>query len=188
MLGAIDDPRPYNSNRNGSAMRVSPVGMYAESLEEALELARISASVSHNHPDGIKGAQAVAACVFMKKSGSSDADMKEYIEQTFGYDLNIRLEDIRDEYKFDVTCEGSVPIAIMAYLQRAGVSSESILRLAVSMGGDSDTIASIACAIDYAHLSSDEREHFLPEVQTRCREILPTDLLGINDRFERLIL
>ncbi len=114
-----DDPQPYNSNRNGSAMRVSPVGMYAKSLDEALELARISASVSHNHPDGIKSAQAVAACVYMKKSGSSDAEMKEYIEQAFGYDLNIKLEDIRDEYKFDVTCKGSVPIAIMAYLQRA---------------------------------------------------------------------
>ena len=114
-----DNPQPYGSYGNGSAMRVSPVGMYANSLEEALELARISASVSHNHPEGIKGAQAIAACVYMQKNERWGAKerIRHYIQDTFGYNLSIDLKDIRDSYKFDSTCQGSVPIAIMAYLQ-----------------------------------------------------------------------
>ena len=114
-----DNPQPYNSYGNGSAMRVSPVGLYANSIEEALELAEITASVSHNHPEGIKGAQAIAACVWMKRNLEWGANerIKQYIEETFGYNLHINLEDIRDDYSFDLTCQGSVPIAIMAFLQ-----------------------------------------------------------------------
>ena len=177
---ASPHPQPYGSFGNGSAMRVSPVGLYAKSLDEALELARITASVTHDHPEGIKGAQAIAACVYMRRSRKPDAEIKEYVERTFGYDLNIRLESIRDAYTFDVTCQGSVPIAIMAYLQRGEDSAESALRLAISMGGDSDTIGCMNCAIATAEPS----QAISAETQEKCRALLPPDLLDINDRFE----
>lgn len=177
---ASPHPQPYGSFGNGSAMRVSPVGLYAKSLDEALELARITASVTHDHPEGIKGAQAIAACVYMRRSRKPDAEIKEYVERTFGYDLNIRLESIRDAYTFDVTCQGSVPIAIMAYLQRGEDSAESALRLAISMGGDSDTIGCMTCAIATAEPS----QAISAETQEKCRALLSPDLLDINDRFE----
>lgn len=140
-----DNPRPYNAFSNGCAMRVSPVGLYANSLEETLNLAKISAEVTHNHPDGIKGAQAIAACVFMCKHGESKDAIKNYIETTFGYNLDRRIDDIRTNYNFDVSCNGSVPEAIISFLE--GKSFEETLRLAISLGGDSDTIAAMACSI-----------------------------------------
>ena len=114
-----EHPQPYNSFGNGSAMRVSPIGLYANSLEEALELARISASVSHNHPEGIKGAQAIAGCVYLKSHAAWSTEhykINQFVTETIGYNLDSQLEDIRNEYTFDVTCQGSVPIAIMAYV------------------------------------------------------------------------
>ncbi len=118
--------------------------MYASSMEEALELARITASVTHNHPEGIKGAQAIAACIYLKRTEQFDVKtkIKRYIEEHFGYNLDVDLKEIRDDYHFDVTCQGSVPIAIMAYLQ-APDSVEKAIRLAISMGGDSDTIGQL---------------------------------------------
>jgi ADP-ribosylglycohydrolase len=105
-----DNPQPYNSFGNGSAMRVAPCAWVAKSLEEAEELAGISASVTHNHPEGIKGAQAVAAAIFMARMGKSKEDIQEYIETKYGYDLNRTVDDIvEDDYSFDSTCQGSVP-------------------------------------------------------------------------------
>lgn len=176
-------PQPYGSFGNGSAMRVSPVGLYAGSLDEALELARITASVTHDHPEGIKGAQAIAACVYMCRKQASTLEIKDYIEQNFGYNLHTRLESIRNAYTFDVTCQGSVPVAIMAYLQRGEVSAESALRLAISMGGDSDTIGCMTCAIATATPSHD----ISIEIQEKCRTLLTPDLLDINDRFEECV-
>lgn len=183
-----DNPQPYGSFGNGSAMRVSPVGLYANSLEEALELARITASVTHNHPEGIKGAQAIAACVYMMRNQIfPEYEMKQYIEQHFGYDLSQNLEEIRPTYNFDVTCQGSVPIAIMAHLQQPH-SAEKALRLAISMGGDSDTIGCMTTAI-----ATTECKHtwgcssFSEETIEKCRSLLPADLLDINDRFEAFI-
>ncbi len=182
-----DNPQPYGSFGNGSAMRVSPVGMYAKSMEEALELAHITASVTHNHPEGIKGAQAIAACVYMKMHTTSHEEIKHFIEDNFGYDLNVKLEDIREEYTFDVTCQGSVPIAIMAFLQRS--CAEKALRLAISMGGDSDTIGCMVCAI-----ANTQAFYFLSswdlistQIVEQCRKLLPAELLDINDRFEAFI-
>lgn len=180
-----ENPKPYNSFGNGSAMRVSPVGLYANSLEEALELARITASVSHNHPEGIKGAQAIAAAIYLKRTEEFDTKgkIKRFVEQNFGYDLDINIRDIRNDYSFDVTCQGSVPIAIMAFLQEP-YSAETAIRLAVSMGGDSDTIgcmtASIATAERPHTISSSSLSH---EIEDRCRALLTPDLLDINDRF-----
>lgn len=183
-----DNPQPYGSYGNGSAMRVSPVGMYANSLEEALELARISASVSHNHPEGIKGAQAIAACVYMQKNERWGAkeQIRNYIQNTFGYNLGIDLKDIRDSYKFDSTCQGSVPIAIMAYLQ--GSDAIKALRLGISMGGDSDTIGAMTASIANVHpLFCYPHEGLPRELREKCRDLLPKELLDINDRFEAFV-
>lgn len=184
-----DNPQPYGSYGNGSAMRVSPVGMYAKSLDEALELARITASVTHNHPEGIKGAQAVAAAVYMQLNEEFDVKgkVKRYVEANFGYDLDIKLEDIRNEYRFDASCQGSVPIAIMAFLQR--YNALDTLRLAISMGGDSDTIGCMATSIAYACPFNIISSHTnIPEdVVAKCRELLPKELLEINDRFEAFV-
>lgn len=183
-----DNPQPYGSYGNGSAMRVSPVGMYAKSLDEALELARITASVTHNHPEGIKGAQAVAAAVYMQLNEEFDVkgEVKRYVEANFGYDLDIKLEDIRNEYRFDASCQGSVPIAIMAFLQR--YNALDTLRLAISMGGDSDTIGCMATSIAYACPFNISSHTNIPEdVVAKCRELLPKELLEINDRFEAFV-
>ncbi|MBQ3244614.1 MAG: ADP-ribosylglycohydrolase family protein [Bacteroidaceae bacterium] len=182
---STDNPEPYNSFGNGSAMRVSPVGLYANSMEEALELARITASVSHNHPEGIKGAQAIAASIYIKRTEMFDVkgNIKRFVEQNFGYNLDVNIRDIRDDYSFDVTCQGSVPIAIMAFLQEPH-NAEKAIRLAVSMGGDSDTIgcmtASIAATERPYVISSSSLSH---EIEDKCRALLPADLLDINDRF-----
>ena len=184
-----DNPQPYGSFGNGSAMRVSPVGMYANTLEETLELARITAAVTHNHLEGIKGAQAIAACVYMQMHEGLDANekIKRFVESSFGYDLDLKLEDIRADYAFDVTCQGSVPIAIMAFLQRH--NALDTLRLAISMGGDSDTIGCMATSIAYASpfdvLSS--RINIPEHVIMKCRKLLTPELMEINDRFEAFV-
>ena len=139
----------YNSYGNGSAMRVSPVGFYATSFGEALELAKRSAEVTHNHPEGIKGAQAIASAIFFARAGRTKDEIKEIIEEWFGYDLNRKLDDIRPVYKFDATCQGSVSEAIIAFLESDDY--ESAIRLAISIGGDSDTIACMTGGIAAAY-------------------------------------
>ncbi len=137
--------QPYQSWGNGSAMRVSPVGWAFDDLATVLHEAERSAAVTHNHPEGIKGAQATACAVFLARTGSSKPDIKAYVEATFGYDLSASLEQIRPTYTFDVSCQGSVPQAISAFLE--ATSYEDAVRLAVSLGGDSDTQACIAGSI-----------------------------------------
>jgi len=141
--------RPGFSMGNGSAMRVSPVGFAFDNLEKVLEEAKASAIPSHNHPEGIKGAQAVASAVFLAKTGTSKADIKRYIEQTFDYNLNQSIDEIRKYYKHDITCPGSVPQAITAFLESEDY--EDAVRKAVSIGGDSDTIACMAGGIAEAY-------------------------------------
>ncbi|MBQ4410297.1 MAG: ADP-ribosylglycohydrolase family protein, partial [Firmicutes bacterium] len=132
--------RPYNSFGNGSAMRVSACGMLADSLEEAHKLAVYSAEVTHNHPEGIKGAVAVAEGIFLARQKKSKEEIREHLSQY--YDLDFTLDDIRPGYSFDVTCQGSVPQAIVCFLEAE--SFEDAVRNAVSLGGDSDTQAAIA--------------------------------------------
>ncbi|MBR0036265.1 MAG: ADP-ribosylglycohydrolase family protein [Bacteroidales bacterium] len=170
-----EDPRPYNSWGNGAGMRVSPVGLYAKTLDEALLLAGVTASVSHNHPEGIKGAQAIAACVFLCKEGRSKQEIKEFVESRFGYDLHRTIDEIRPGYSFDVSCQGSVPEAIIAFLE--GNSFEEVVRLAVSIGGDSDTIGCMAGAIASCMYPIPE------EIVGKCNAILPNDLREIKDNF-----
>ncbi|MEE9258899.1 MAG: ADP-ribosylglycohydrolase family protein [Nitrospinaceae bacterium] len=139
---------PYNSWGNGSAMRVSPVGFAFDSLEEVLDRAKQSAEVTHNHEEGIKGAQAVAAAVFLARTGEGKDSIKQYIENTFGYAMEEPLDSIRKHYSFNGSCQGSVPQAITAFLE--SVDIEDAIRKAVSIGGDSDTIACIAGGIAHA--------------------------------------
>jgi ADP-ribosylglycohydrolase len=111
------DPQPYNSYGNGSAMRVSPVGYYAQSLEEALALAKVSAEVTHNHPEGITGAQATAAAIFLARCGKSKQEIRDYVAQTFDYDLSRTLDEIRPTFTFDETCQRTVPEAITCFME-----------------------------------------------------------------------
>ena len=164
-----DETAPaYGSYGNGGAMRVSPVGLYASSLEEALRLAKISAEVTHNHPEGIKGAQAVAAAVWMAKNGKKKEHIRNYIEEKFGYNLRQSLSDIRATYSFDVTASGSVPQAIIAYLE--GDNFEQVIRLAVSLGGDADTQAAIAASI--AAATPDPNYHIPEKTKHYCLSLM----------------
>ena len=139
------NPEPYNSWGNGSGMRVSSVGWLFDNLAEVESMAALTAEVTHNHPEGIKGAQVIAACVFLARAKNDKETIRKYIEEQYGYDLSVPLDDIRPWYSFDVSCQGSVPQAVRAFLE--GNSYEEAVRLAVSIGGDSDTIACMAGAI-----------------------------------------
>jgi len=140
-----EDREPYNSWGNGSTMRVAPCAWYANSLEEAEELAKRSSEVTHNHPEGIKGAAATAAAIYLARTGGSKQEIREYIEQTYGYDLSRKLDDIRKVYKFNESCQKTVPEAIIAFLESD--SFEDAIRNAISLGGDSDTLAAITGSI-----------------------------------------
>jgi len=171
-----DNPQPYNSWGNGSAMRVSPVGWYSESIEQVLSEAKRSAKVTHNHPEGIKGAQATAAAVFMARSGKSKAEIKNFITDTFQYDLDRTLDDIRPDYEFDVSCQGSVPEAIIAFLESSDY--ENAIRLAISIGGDSDTIACITGGIAEAFYQD------IPDyIRDKVLDILPPKLVSVIAKF-----
>ena len=174
-----ENPQPYNSWGNGAGMRVSPVGLYAKTLDEALALAALTASVSHNHPEGVKGAQAIATSVFLCKEGKSKLEIKEYIENTFYYNLNRTIAEIRPRYEFNESCQGSVPEAIIAFLE--GNSFEEVIRLAVSLGGDSDTIGAMAGAIAACCYE-------IPQsISDKCNAILTEDLREIKDNFIEFI-
>lgn len=139
------DPKPYDSFGNGSAMRVSPVAWYFHSLEKVQQFAEISAKVTHDHPEGIKGASAVATAIFMARNGRDKNYIKRYIELKYHYDFSKTLDEIRPSYNFDETCQGTVPVAFEVFFEAE--SFEDTLKKAISMGGDSDTLAAIACSI-----------------------------------------
>ena len=168
MKGVPEGTRhPYNSFGNGSAMRAAACGWLAQSLEDALDLGRRSAMITHNHPEGIKGAQAVATAIYLARTGSAKAEIHQYIESTFGYDLSRDCDDIRPTYHFDESCQGTLPAALAAFFDSHDF--ESAIRLAVSLGGDSDTIACITGAIAEAFYHEiptaivEEMHHRLPE-------------------------
>lgn len=167
------DRQPYYSWGNGSAMRVPPVGFAATSLEEALSLARRSAEVTHDHPEGIRGAQAVAAVIFLARQGADKASLRAEVEGRFGYDLSQALDEIRPDYRFDVSCQGSVPPAILAFLEADSV--ESAIRNAVSLGGDADTQACMAGAMAEAFqggLPEALRSETLARLTPELREVV----------------
>lgn len=169
---------PYYSFGNGSAMRVSPVGFAFNDLQTVLKEAERSAAVTHNHPEGIKGAQAVAAAVHLVRQKFSKRQLKAYIKEQFGYNLDRTLEQIRPNYQFDVSCQGSVPEAIIAFLESDDY--EDAIRKAVSLGGDSDTLACMAGAIAQAYYGE------VPyKIEEKARSMLPSELLTVVDEFNR---
>lgn len=167
---------PYNSWGNGSAMRVSPVGFAFDSQEDVLREAALSAEITHDHPEGIKGAQATALAVFMARTGQSKDEMRAEIAARFRYNLDRSVDSIRPGYAFDVSCQGTVPEAIVAFLD--STSYEDAVRSAISLGGDSDTLACITGAIAEAFYGGVPRE-----IQDRAEQHLPPDLREITNRF-----
>ncbi len=177
----IADPEKgaYNSWGNGSAMRVSACGVVAKTLGEALELAKKSAEVTHDHPEGIKGAQATAAAIFLARHGATKEEIKEEVERLTGYDLSRRYDDIKPGYKFASSCQLSVPESIICFLE--GKDYEDTVRLAVAMGGDSDTMAAIAGGIAAAYYK-EIPEHLL----TPCMRYLKPGMKEVIDRYRDL--
>ena len=170
------NPKTYNSWGNGSAMRVSPVGYFAHNLGETMELAKTSAEVTHHHPEGIKGAQAIASAIYLARQGKAKKDIQQYVSDTFDYDLNRTIDLIRPAYTFDVSCMGSVPEAIIAFLD--GNDFEDTIRKAVSIGGDSDTFGAMAGSIAQAMYG-------MPKpLAGYCYECLTPELRSILDEFE----
>lgn len=167
---------PYNSYGNGSAMRVSPVGWAYDSVDEVLREAAATAAVTHNHPEGIKGAQAVALAVFLARTGNSKAKIQQEISQRFNYNLTRTLAEIRPTYHFDVTCQCSVPESIIAFLESNSV--EDAIRKAISLGGDSDTMAAIAGGIAEAYYGEIETA-----IVDEVRRKLPKEFLEVIDAF-----
>ena len=173
---------PYNSWGNGSAMRVNPIGFAFDSIDDVLQEAEKSAAVTHNHPEGIKGAQATALAVFLSRKGDSKEHIKREISKRFAYNLNRTLDEIRPGYRFDVSCQGSVPESIIAFLESNNF--EDAVRKAIALGGDSDTMACIAGGI--AHAFYKEIPH---DIITNVRERLPEEFLFIIDKFsEKYVL
>lgn len=171
-----DDPQPYNSWGNGSAMRVSPVGFAFASVEEVLDEAKRSAEVTHNHPEGIKGAQATVLAILLARQGASQPEMRTEIARRFGYDLDRALDQIRPGYTFDVSCQGSVPEAIIAFLE--STDFEDAIRKAISLGGDSDTIACITGGIAEAFYGG------IPEdITEQAYSYLPEEFIEIIEEF-----
>ena len=164
---------PYYSWGNGSAMRVSPVGWIYNYIETTEKVAEISASVTHNHPEGIKGAQATAAAIHLARKNKPKAEIKKYISEKYGYNLNRTLNEIRPSYSFDVSCQGTVPEAIIAFLESNGF--EDSIRNAISLGGDSDTLAAITGSIA-------EAAYEIPEdIKKKALTYLPKHLLAVID-------
>jgi ADP-ribosylglycohydrolase len=171
-----ENPRPYNSWGNGSAMRVAPVGLAFNSVDEVLREAERSAAVTHNHVEGIKGAQATALAVFMARSGASKEEIREELTQRFRYDLRRTVTEIRPDYEWHVSCQRSVPEATVAFLDSTDV--EDAIRLAISLGGDADTQAAIAGGIAEAFY-----KHVPPGIDGAVRERLPPRFIKVIDAF-----
>jgi len=169
------DSQPYNSWGNGAAMRISPAGFAFDTLEDVLVRAAEYTAVTHNHQEGIKGAQATAAAIFLARKGSTKADIKEYIAATFRYDLSRSLDDIRPAYQFSESCQETVPQAIASFLE--STDFEEAIRNAISLGGDSDTLACIAGGIAQAFYGVPAA------IADRAMSILDEDLRAITARF-----
>ncbi|MDR3000175.1 MAG: ADP-ribosylglycohydrolase family protein [Fibromonadaceae bacterium] len=173
-----DDPQPYNSWGNGSAMRVGPVGWAFNSIEEVMAEAKRSAEVTHNHPDGIKGAQATAASVFMARTGRNKDEIVSFISETFGYDLEQTVSEIRSSPRFDERCQSTVQESIISFLESSDF--ENAIRLAISLGGDSDTIACITGSIAGAFYKE------IPEhIAQKVLGYLPKEFLDIITDFSK---
>ena len=171
------NPKPYGSYGNGSAMRVASAAWLYDSLESVREAARFTAEITHDHPEGIKGAEATAAAIFLARTGHTKAEIKDYISENFCYDLSRTCDEIRPGYYHVESCQQTVPEAITAFLE--GENFEDVIRTAVSLGGDCDTLTAIAGSIA-------EGFYGVPEhLKDECRKRLPEDMLHILELFEK---
>lgn len=174
-----NDAEAYNSFGNGAPMRVSPVAWFYDDLDDVERVAEISASVSHNHPEGIKGAKSVAGAIFLARMGMGKSVIKKYVEQRYGYDLDFTLDEIRDIYQYSEASQDTVPQAIVAFLD--GLDFEDVIRNAVSIGGDSDTISAIAGSIAEAFYGVPDH------IYERTLEYIPSSLLNVLSRFSNTL-
>lgn len=168
-------PMPYGSYGNGSAMRVSAAGWLYDTLEETREMARATADVTHNHPEGIKGAEATASAIFLARNGSSKEEIKQYIIENFDYDLSRTCDQIRPTYYHVESCQKTVPEAITAFLE--GVDFEDVIRTAVSLGGDCDTLTAISCSIAEAFYGIPEN------LKEECHKRITEEMYEVLKRF-----
>lgn len=173
------NPQPYGSFGNGSAMRVSSVGWLFDTIEETRRVAKLTAEVTHNHPEGIKGAEVTATVIFMVRSGKSKPEIKDYIIREFSYDLSRTADEIRPAYHHVESCQETVPEAITAFLE--GVDFKDVIRTAVSLGGDCDTLTCIAGRMAEAFYGVPE------DMKAECRKRLPQDMLGVLDYFDEMM-
>ena len=171
-----ENPQPYGSFGNGSAMRVSAAGWLAASLEEALHLAKLTAEVTHNHPEGIKGAQAVAGAIYLARTGEYKETIKVFLTEKIGYDLSRTCDEIRPNYHHDETCQKSVPEAMTAFLY--GQDFEDVIRTTISLGGDTDTLACISGSVAEVYYAIPD------ELLGECRKRLPEEMLEIIGRYK----
>jgi len=174
-----EDPQPYDSWGNGAPMRVSPVAWFYDDLQTVERMAAVSSEVTHNHPEGIKGAQSIAGAVFLARTGKSKQEIKEYIETNYGYFLDFTLDDIRQTYQFDESSAETVPPAVVAFLE--STSFEDAIRNAISVGGDSDTLAAITGAIAEAFYGVDDT------IKEKAISYLSDELRTILERFSAMI-
>lgn len=172
------DPQPYNSYGNGAAMRVSSVGWLYDDIERTREIARATAEVTHNHPEEIKGAEATASAIYLARNGHSKAEIKEYITSEFGYDLSRSCDEIRPTYHHDESCQRTVPEAITAFLE--GTDFENVIRTAVSLGGDCDTLTCIAGSIAEAYYGVPN------ELRSMCRARISDDIKKVIRQFDKI--
>ena len=172
-----EHPQPYGSFGNGSAMRAAAAGWLFDTLDKTLEMAKVTAEVTHNHPEGIKGAQATAAAIFLARTGHSKPEIRQYVEQTFGYDLSRTCDEIRPGYRHVETCQQTVPEAILAFLESTGF--EDALRNAVSLGGDSDTLACITGGVAEAFYGIPQ------ELQQETLKRLPEEMRAAYELFRQ---
>ncbi len=172
------DPQPYNSYGNGSAMRVSAAGLLYDTPEETRHMARLTAEVTHNHPEGIKGAEATASAIFLARTGKGKDEIRSYIIKEFGYDLSRTCDEIRPTYRHVETCQQTVPEAITAFLE--GRDFEDVIRTAVSLGGDCDTLTCIAGSIAEAYYGVPDN------LKKECIKRLPEDMRAVLRRFETM--
>ena len=172
-----DDPQPYNSFGNGSAMRASAAGWLYADFDETWKKARLTAEVTHNHPEGIKGAECVAAVIWLARNGKSKEEIRQIVEDTFGYDLSRTCDEIRPVYHHVESCQETVPEAVTAFLE--GTDFEDVIRTAVSLGGDCDTLTCIAGSMAEAFYGVPE------DLKEECRRRITPEMRAVLDRFDR---
>ena len=175
----FDDPQPYNSYGNGSAMRVSGVVYATNTLKQVKQLSLMVTDVTHNHPEGVKGAEAVASAIFLARTGAEKAAIRDYVVTNFGYDLSRSCDEIRPTYSHVESCQETVPEALTAFLE--GEDFEDVVRTAVSLGGDCDTLTCIAASIAEAFYGVPEN------LVSECRARLPEEMLAVIDRFWKIV-